>query len=356
MTVFFFIIVGKNGTFTRASENLYMLIQGLLQKDAAKRIDWLELCLHPFWNDELSHLADSFENVKTSRSILSEISRATSVVSNYDLESIIDCEEEKLSIESDVKNRPKTVPKSNTNQKLHTSSLNIPDCKIDVLSSVQSEKCISNSKPVWQETYKLDRGLAVVDLTEIMNDEDDDDEAEYISDSLIYSKAKTPRTSNISKSPISLDDSVNSANMLGLSEVIPHVGGPNINVLDHLYHPSDLVVTPIAENSKLLKLPVLKWEQNIVGFPVSTIDKLQNGSGDDTKKHITVIFNTYSNIGNKSQDKSGQRQKMHILAYLNTVCKVEEISNVILEEKHHKCLLSDLKAAGQLDLKTRVGN
>lgn len=323
---------GQNGTYKKASENLYMLIQGLLQKESGQRIDWLELCLHPFWDGELSYLADSFENMRTSRSVLSD----TSVVSQDET-----LEERSPPGEN---NRPETVPKVNLTNNLQTRSLHVPDEKTSVISSVKSER--DESKQAWQGgTYKIERGLAVMDLTEATSTATED------SNDISYSKARETPQRLQRNTEVELNQSTGST-----ADVLQRVDGMNLSVIDLLYHTSDLIVTPIAENTKLRKIPPLKWEASSLGFLSLNIDKIGDYSREEIKKQLSLLFATYSQPAkNSAQSKSGLRQKMNILAYLNTLSKVEDVSNAIIEENHIQHLLTDLKMSGQFDLKIRAG-
>lgn len=329
---FAFLHLGQNGTYKKASENLYMLIQGLLQEESGQRIDWLELCLHPFWDGELSYLADSFENMRTSRSVLSD----TSVVSQDET-----LEERSPPGEN---NRPETVPKVNLTNNLQTRSLHVPDGKTSVISSVKSER--DESKQAWQGgTYKIERGLAVMDLTEATSTATED------SNDISYSKARETPQRLQRNTEVELNQSTGST-----ADVLQRVDGMNLSVIDLLYHTSDLIVTPIAENTKLRKIPPLKWEASSLGFLSLNIDKIGDYSREEIKKQLSLLFATYSQPAkNSAQSKSGLRQKMNILAYLNTLSKVEDVSNAIIEENHIQHLLTDLKMSGQFDLKIRAG-
>lgn len=347
-----------------------MLIQGLLQKDPLQRIDWLELCLHPFWENELNGLADSYD-VRTSRSIMSAQSLTSDVRTSTDTH--VTCG----NINDKQTTRPDTVPKlqEHKQNRLQTQSLSVvPDEKeFKTSSSIQSDIGLGGAVPdiqnKWKGTYKLERGLAVIDLTEIESSEQKfiapfEDSGEEQS-GVQYAKSRcgikkqTPRDSTTSQSLTSemnlLGNSMNSVTSQGFSDIIPHVGGPDLNVLDHLYHPSDLIVSPIAENKNLLKLPVLKWDSTLLGFSIIPNEKLQNSSKEFIKNYIESIMASYLQGGKSASDKTTLRQKMHILAYLMTVVKMDEFANCILCDVYMKTFLNDLKTSTHQDLKTRLG-
>jgi len=362
-----FFCAGQEGTFVKASENLYMLIQGLLQKDPNYRIDWLELCLHPFWDGELSHLADSFD-VPSSRSIM--YSTDTSSVSNRDdSRSTVRQKDSPVDIlvlqeaNPDKKlSRPETVPQNNTACKLQTRSLQIPNKDSESLTS--SIKSVAlDDKQAWKGTYHLERGLAVIDLTELETNRSESRASDSATDkrNLSYSESRKSKSNSPSRRTsvdYSLDASMNSATSLGYSEIIPHLGGPDLNVLDHLYHPSDLLVCPIAENKALVKLPTLKWDNNILNFSIIPNDRLQNSSKEEIQNYLRTILQTCYQTQRKAgsaADKSSARQKMHVAAYLATASRVEEVSNHILNDEFITYFLCDLKTSPSQDLKMRVG-
>lgn len=358
----FLSFLGQNGTFKKASENLYMLIQGLLQKEPSQRIDWLELCLHPFWDNELIHLADMYD-VRTSRSIMTADSSHTDQTSRPSTQqqfTLRDLKEGSIQRGNEEKQRPETVPKSNSSRKLHTQSLHILEEKGFSTSSIQS--ATEDAKEGWKGTYKLERGMAVMDLTETDSHNQKDQLASEEEEAAVnpqYAKSRELRTPRVSHSvtgtEISLECSLNSVTSQGFCEIIPHLGGPDLNVLDHLYHASDLIVSPIAENRNLIKLPSLKWDQNMLAFNTVPYEKLRNSSKDDIKKYLEIVVENYSQVRKNPADKTVQRQKLHILAYLMSAVKVEEMANNILCDDYMKPFLSDLKSSTQQDLKNRVG-
>ena len=151
---------------------------------------------------------------------------------------------------------------------------------------------------------------------------------------------------------ISLDDSLNS--MSGFSDIIPRIG-TDLNVIDHLYHPSDLNVAPIADNPRILKLTVLKWDAQAINIPLYAIEKLSQTTKEDVVIFINSLFTCMQNLGKTPAGSSGLRQKMHILAYLVAVSKLDQVSNIIVEKGHTKFLLSELKTSPSSDMKMRLG-
>ena len=340
-----------------------MLIQGLLQPDPSKRIDWLELCLHPFWDGELTHLADTVDSDLTERSMVSDSLRYTSAVSKHSNSDILieGCNENisepdtmngSTKNSDSIKGRPDTVPQRNTSRALHTTSLNILDENPSV-ACIPALKPQIDTKEAWHGTYKLERGLAVMDLTDITEMPDDQS---VVEDKTAYSKSRE------SKSPVChhksehiTNGSMNSVNVGGLSELVWNFEASSVNITEHLYHATDLQVNPIAENPKLMKFHVLKWDTNLLGFHALNIEKLRNSSKEETKTHVATVFNSYSQVRKSNLDKNGTRQKMHILAYLSSICKYEEVSNIVLNQNHIKQLTNEFKVSGQLDLKIRLG-
>ena len=352
-----------------------MLIQGLLQKDPAHRIDWLELCLHPVWNGALSDLADAIEVDGKS---LSNNSRSVSVASYFENTQTIDSSTVQGSIMPDtlMEASMETVNEENEDEEdsrlrdensqseptenIRSKSLNIPSERDMLISSIVSEQGITNKEAGWKEgTYKLQHGLAVMDLTEIYDEHERDEDFEKEISS--YKRARESKTplAPVLREAVRDDEirvSTNSTNLMGLSQMIPHIGGPALNVIDRLYHQTDLNVAPIAENPRLLKLPVLKWESNNLNFQNFTLEKLHKKSKDELTTHLKDIFSAYAQLRKASQDRTQFRHKMNILSYLNTVCKLDEFSNLILKYEHYKTLLAELKTPGnQVDIKIRTG-
>ena len=437
-----------------------MLIQGLLQKEPNNRIDLLELCLHPFWGDALVPLADTLDHGTTpssrrGRSFLSSsdnVSSRTSydiadveshthntltttttaaAVNNYyeqlndtltnndAIDSITDevvshSEEHGVGLidqnHDDDEKPPMTMtarPQSAPGGEFSDSiDMKYQQSLLTVGSSVQ----VKTTKEAWtnqeqqpghgrQGTYKLERGSAVNDLTELSR-LDDEEQQHKIKDEALYNKSKKNHqqkrekqkhaAANIKLSSVSsfgderaprleraavgitAVSTVSSTSSLG-DLMPPLAGGPDVDILDHLYHPSDLTVSPIAENRQLVKLPTPKWDPNVIPAPTYTPEQLAtagvNRSGNEVKSHLKNLVAVYSNSGSQTSladhqnnstnatSKAMLRVKMHIIAYLmSTATRNEDFANSFLNENLVQCFLHDLKASStSQDLKIRIG-
>lgn len=428
-----------------------MLIQGLLQKDPNNRIDLLELCLHPFWGDALVPLADTLDHGTTpssrrGRSFLSSSGNASSRTS-YDVEShggdtlttstttaaamnnyceqLNDTLTHNDSINDEVVSRnvgvieqnhdddekpPTMRPQSAPGGEFSDSiDMKYQQSLLPVGSSVQvkptKEAWINQQQPghARQGTYKLERGSAVNDLTELSRLEDDEQSHKIKIDKLkkrqqqqhdsTQNKHQEQRLANIKLSSVSSfgDEraprpersaavgitalsTVSATSSLG-DLMPPLAGGPDVDILDNLYHPSDLTVSPIAENRQLVKWPTPKWDPNVIPAPTYTPEQLVttagvNRSGNEVKSHLKNLVVVYSNNGGSSggsqssaadqgngNSKAVLRVKMHIIAYLmSAVTRNEDFANSILNENLVQCFLNDLKMnSTSQDLKLRIG-
>lgn len=335
-----------NEEVANASENLSSLIKGLLRVDPSKRLTLHEVCIHPFWQDKLDDVASTLiGNQVSDASILCDsFSYANKTNQNTNEVSIIDSLQD---VTQNGTKRPDTVPQEHESRTLQTKSLT------DERPALKNVKNTDDVKEKWKGTYKLEQGLAIMDLTEIgvVDDQIIED------DQTMYSKSRESKSPfNQNKFDTLQKNSINStsATVPLTNELIWNLKDYDTNVNDYLYHASDLHVNPISENPKLLKLHVLKWDPTLLGFHALNMEKLRNNTKDEVRTHVGTVFNAYTQIQKSSQDKGGTRQKMHILAYLCTICKHEEVSNVILEQQHVKHLISEFKTA-QTDIKVRLG-
>ncbi|XP_002163720.3 serine/threonine-protein kinase ULK4 isoform X1 [Hydra vulgaris] len=326
-------IQNLNGGSIKATENLYTLIAGLLQKDPTKRIDWFELCLHPFWEGELSHLTDIVEHLKTSQqlqdSLCNDSSQLETLNANLDLSQSCIENDSLLSHKSfhqdfDALGNVLDIP---------------PEEKLNLLSLEPD-----NNFNIAKGTYLLSKN------------DDELDELNAASDNINTNDLDQINTQNILES--SMENSkvvidLLKSNSTTLKQSDGFIG-LNLNVIDHLYHSSDLTVTPIAENSKLLKLSLLKWDVSSLGFNTVSLQVLQDSSKDYLKQYLNVVFDTFLKF-HKSQEKVGIRSKLNLLAYLIAIAKVKEISNLILEEHYQQYLLKELKHSQNIEVKIRIG-
>ena len=456
----------------KASEDLYMLIQGLLQKDPSKRIDILELCLHPFWGNQLSELADTLDNRTTSRdgdvisSSFATTSRSSYGGSNSQRHNVMtpmsrkndgiflrdtltmgsDDGDDKTIVEDSVTladdasitNLDETDELHKTDERHETGKLieqTLSDEKPAIgISRPQSVPLVEDSiegrgkqqltvgssvqmkKEAWTHgTYKLERGSAVNDLTELSRLEDEQQLHQQEQRDSIYAESRKRRRTKQQKAAqtvesdklassvsamshtegsttidhnaeattksdsrhTALDVAVSTrSSTASLGDVVPPlVGGPDVDILDHLYHPTDLVVTPIAENRQLVKLAPPKWDPNaLAGVHTYTPEQITRLGSEEAKTHLKTMVALYCNglagsstaHGQHNQDnphynntnKAMLRLKMHVVSYLTSaVSRNEDVANGLLNEDLVQHFLSDLKAnnSTQQDLKLRLG-
>ena len=434
-----FFSIGQEGTFVKASEDLYMLIQGLLQKEPSKRIDLLELCLHPFWGDELVSLADTLDNAtmtptsrrgvahsfltssnassRTSYDVGSISRRNTLTTTNNEdnLHDTLTNVDDVASIAEEVSYDQREIGGGVIEQKLdekpatlrpqsaplnHEPGTDFSD-SIDMKQQQQQQSLLVGSsvqlktKEAWtharQGTYKLERGSAVNDLTELSRlDEQQKEDSMYAESrnrrgstnqqqqqQQLLSAIKLSSVSSFGdeKAPeraVTASTASSTSSLVGLMPTL--AGGPDVDILDHLYHSSDLTVSPIAENKQLVKWPAPKWDPNVIPAPTYTPEQLAatagvSRSGSEVKSHLKNLVAVYSSSGQQStseqnnsnnssnKNKSMLRVKMHVVAYLTSAAtRNEDFANGFLNDNLVQYFLHDLKTSGTpQDLKIRIG-
>ena len=340
-------VQGKDGTFIKASESLFMLIQGLLQKEPFKRIDWLELCMHPFWEGCLNHLVDLIEeNDHVSRS--EHENRYLDHASSF-----AEISEMKMGHPEVLQRTSELKIDSNNESKLFTKSMSIRE-------EEASQQIPPEEKKGFKGTYKLERGLAVLDLTLVGNSTIDGENKEVKSRKETYSKSRESKKIPESVTLLSIDkenltdDSLNITIPKDETSDQPHLG-PDLNVIDLLYHPADMVVSPIADNNRIQKVPVIKWDPHAIPFAPIKSEIISTLSKQDIDIHANTILEFFSQINNGASNAVQQRHKLHVLGYLCNICRNEEVANSLIEKDVVKLVLVELKSPCSLEVKCRIG-
>ena len=323
-------VQGGESDKQKASSEFYSLVKLLLVKDSLKRIDWRELCSHPFWQGILDHLfvpeteTNNFEENNMSNPAVMRVQ----------------------SFDDDIS-------ASSTSQDHNSHSRNSEQESVSVSNSCDALSEVSNLGGLRQ----LTKGAAVADLRQVGHVSFDVLQHDLVSkENYQYSdvrELKRKKDLNASLKEFNL----NSINQASVSEQGVDVG-LNLNLVDLLYHPSDLEVSPIIDNRRIQKQPIFKWESKFLPFATFNLKKLQTLSKEEVEDHIAEILEFLGNysIGTKNCNQmTAVRCKLHLLAYLCTITKYDKFTNALFETDFVKLVLPELKAPGSQDLKIRIG-
>uniref|UniRef100_A0A8C4LKY6 Unc-51 like kinase 4 n=1 Tax=Equus asinus asinus TaxID=83772 RepID=A0A8C4LKY6_EQUAS len=104
-----------------------------------------------------------------------------------------------------------------------------------------------------------------------------------------------------------------------------------------IYTDSDLVITPIIDNPKIMKQPPIKFDQKILHLPVHSVDKLVFLKDQDWNDFLQQVC---SQIDSAEKSTGAARAKLNLLCYLCVVASHREVATRLL----HSPLVGKLRA------------
>jgi len=357
--------IKTEGAANRALQELEELIQSLLQKDPLQRLSWEDLITHSFWDGLLESQLDSGENAQTAaveeqeEYHREESNEEASGNANKQLQS----EDVKESKEDAIKDSQLlNVPEQMTRQGTYTFS--------------------SESRAQTAESELLGKTQTVARRT---NSEDQKKSIQSVSSSSRsiqhYQKEANAEASNSkikTSTPLKRNQTFNKKDFNGLQQN-EHSHSKNVEsntalvgnsqgvhdrdmlgqkgITDLANHPSDFVVTPIADNPKIKKFSLPKWDSKSLPCQPLKPGDLVDLPQAKFEEHLSAISSLLS-----QSDKSYtgpmatlHRNKLHTSSYLASLCRDGEIANAIFDSDFIAVMLKQIKSGFSADFKARLG-
>ncbi|XP_009708891.1 PREDICTED: serine/threonine-protein kinase ULK4, partial [Cariama cristata] len=291
----------KGSAFLKPSAEFITLLDGLLQKDPQKRLNWTDLLQHPFWKGLLSHCGSSDTQGTSSSS------------------------EDTVSSVSWNAKEPVDTHKN-----------------LDNLSSSRADsKLRSNYFKI--ETQTELRPKSAVD-------------GESNESIFLLSSRPTPRTStavevsDAATAPV--QNSQQRDSCLKKAKIVCSSQQDMESTLKELiYTESDLIITPIIDNPKIMKQVPVRFDLKTLHIPTYSAEKLSSMKdvdwNDFLQRVCSVLDSTEKNTG-------AARSKLNLLYYLCTVAVHKEIASRLISSQLFPILIQQLRAATNWDIRAKV--
>ena len=321
-----------------ATDSLKSLLGQLLVKEPSQRLSLPDLCKHEFWKGALDHLVnENHSDMKALASAWQQEDSCGSSIDTFRSAGPVAQKANMLLKETSKVNQGSTFKGHDLDDQL-----------------VVDDSLVSSQTELTKMSGVLGKGLAVLDLRNIGKASLDlslsiSKERESYCQSR-HSKRKTDRSTDICHSAV-VDPTCKEENSLDC--------GINLNLIDLLYHPSDVEVSPIIDNPKIQKQKLPKWDPHQIPFAALKLDKLHSLTKQETELHVQVITEGMSSQSSAQKGADGgatQRQRLHVLAYVYSIAHHEKIANMLLEKNFTRFLLNDLKNSTSQELKMRAGS
>ncbi|NXC84020.1 ULK4 kinase, partial [Cercotrichas coryphoeus] len=275
--------------FHKASAEFISLLDGLLQKDPQKRLNWTDLLQHPFWKGSLRHCGDTESSVSLSAK-----------------ESV------------DAHKNPDNLPSSRAGLKPPSDSFKIEtQTELRPRSVVDGESHESIFLLSSRPTPRTNSAVEVCDTTTvpIKNSSQGD---------LCLKKAE-----NVCSSQQDMESK--------LKELI--------------YTESDLIVTPIIDNPKIMKQVPVRFDPKTLHIPAYSVEKLSSMKEVDWNSFLKRVC---SLLDSSEKNTGAARSKLNLLYYLCTLVVHKEIANRLISSQLFPILVQQLRAAANWDIRANV--
>ncbi|XP_073088603.1 serine/threonine-protein kinase ULK4 isoform X12 [Manis javanica] len=306
--------IPKDSSLPKASSDLISLLGGLLQKNPQKRLTWEDLLQHSFWKDAFTR-KDQNSSAKDSNV------RSVGATENWAWSWLV--------------------------------SRNVPEC-----SGTQDSKEILHSPPSRQTKgeksgQRLSHSFRPENPTELRPKST---VGGQLNESLfLLSSRPTPRTSTaVGLSPGE-----------DMTQNLPQKTSPLTKVTSgHLrqqalesqmreliYTDSDLLVTPIIDNPKIIKQPPTKFDPRILHLPAHSVDKLVFIKDQDWNDFLLQVC---SQIDSTERSMGASRAKLNLLCYLCTVTAHRDVATRLIHSPLFQLLIQHLRIAPNWDIRAKV--
>ncbi|KAM7063273.1 serine/threonine-protein kinase ULK4 isoform 3-T3 [Molossus nigricans] len=291
--------IPKDSSLPKASSDFVNLLDGLLQKDPQKRLTWAGLLQHSFWKDAFTG--------------------------------------------QDQDSSPEDAGVSGKVMECSGSR----DAK-ELLRSPQSGQ--AKGERIGQQ---LSRSLRLENPTELRPK---NTLRGHLNESMfLLSSRPTPRTSTAMGLGPGEDVTQNSPQKAPplTKSTSGHLSQQDLEsqMRELIYTDSELVVTPIIDNPKIMKPPPIKFDPKVLHLPAHSVDKLVLLKDQDWNDFLQQVC---SQIDSTEKTTGASRVKLNLLCYLCTVAGQREVATRLLHSPLFQLLIQNLRVAPNWDIRAKV--
>ncbi|XP_078288570.1 serine/threonine-protein kinase ULK4 isoform X7 [Panthera onca] len=288
----------KDSSLPKASSDFINLLDGLLQKDPQKRLTWAGLLQHSFWKDAFArrdHESSTEDSIVSSGKVMEHSGTQDSKeVLKPSGQAKGDKSGQRLSqsfrLENPAELRPRSVVGGQPNESMFLLS--------------------SRPTPRTSSAVGLSPG----------------------EDRTQHSPQKASPLTKIASEPLSQQDLESQMREL-------------------IYTDSDLVITPIIDNQKIMKQPPIKFDPKILHLPAYSVDKLAFLKDQDWNAFLQQVC---SQIDSTEKSTGASRAKLNLLCYLCVVTGHREVATRLLHSPLFHLLIQHLRIAPNWDIRAKV--
>ncbi|XP_058144196.1 serine/threonine-protein kinase ULK4 isoform X11 [Dasypus novemcinctus] len=291
--------IPKDSSLPKASPDFINLLDGLLQKDPQKRLTWMGLLQHSFWKGAFTGKDQD-----------------SAVTEDSSFRNVTDCSG--------------------------------PEDSKEVLKNPQSGQAKGP-----KSGQRLNRSFRLENPTELRPKSTL--EGQLNESMFLLSSRPTPRTSTAVG--LSSGDDVTQKSSQKTSPMSKIPGGQlsqqdlEAQMRELIYTDSELVITPIIDNPKIMKPPPIKFDSKILHLPAHSVDKLVFLKDQEWNDFLQQVC---SQIDSTEKSTGASRGKLNLLCYLCLVAGHKEVATRLLHSPLFQLLTQHLRIAPNWDIRAKV--
>ncbi|KAM9310040.1 LOW QUALITY PROTEIN: serine/threonine-protein kinase ULK4 [Pholidichthys leucotaenia] len=350
------------------SEVFQSLIKGLLSKNPDKRMDWTTLLAHPFWTQIREDNEKEDGEQKTEECDGDKVD-SVSLRHMQSLDLLLPEEVDNLSISHSAITQPASVM-----SKKFTSSheeFDTPDRRTGGQESVKKKSCNPLEKiGGFDEELRMDRRAEVEaerDIGTLPTIRTFQNNKSFTLDNVLELRPKSGVDEDNTEAIFLLSSSVNTRRSYSTSNspkqnpefTLTASSGPDdiICCVKSLLHTeSDLSVTPIIDNPKILKSTPVRFDPKTLCVPAHSVEKLQSLSDEEWDVFLQQLCASIEEPKSSSTPppSTAIRSKLNLLCYLCCVVGQKLIANRLINSRLLLVLTQQLRQAPNWDVRSKV--
>ncbi|NXF81440.1 ULK4 kinase, partial [Sclerurus mexicanus] len=118
-----------------------------------------------------------------------------------------------------------------------------------------------------------------------------------------------------------------------------------------IYTESDLIITPIIDNPKIIKPVPVRFDSKTLHIPAHSAEKLSSMKDVEWNNFLKGVC---SLLDSSERSTGAARSKLNLLSYLCTVAAHKQIASRLLSSQLFPILMQQLRAAASWDIRARA--
>uniref|UniRef100_A0A673MU96 Serine/threonine-protein kinase ULK4-like n=1 Tax=Sinocyclocheilus rhinocerous TaxID=307959 RepID=A0A673MU96_9TELE len=166
----------------------------------------------------------------------------------------------------------------------------------------------------------------------------------------LLSSRPTPRTSNTARQTEDKGSEIQESSVM-----VEEQSDMNGSIKSLLYTDSDLTVTPIMDNPKILKTSPVRFDPKTLCVSAHSAERLSCLNSEDWSQFLQQVCAVLESVDQAgSANATAPRTKLNLLCYLCTVCNHRETATRLIHSQLFPVLVQQMRHAPNWDIRSKV--